>query len=277
MTTKILCPINFSIASNNAIEYASKFAQTINAKLTLFNVQHINMSEGVSLFSFEERQSVHDAKVSADRMQDYCTSIKNLFGIEVDFEILPTMVAFEKIIADQSTRFDLIIIGTNGADDLFQFYFGSHSFKVATNATVPVLIIPEQCAFSPLSTITFVSDYIYGDELLLKQLKDFLNDFKLRLQVIHISQKDTPESAEVFQTFCNCISEVFKEVANSISFERIINTDETDAINNITSNVETDLIAMSFKKHGFLYNLFHKDIVRQLSTTENYPALIFNA
>ncbi|MEO8151029.1 MAG: universal stress protein [Bacteroidia bacterium] len=276
MIKKILCPTDFSDASTNAIEYAAKVAQRMSSTITMLNVQHIYMGEGVSLFTGGERESAQEAKVTAERMKEYCTEINKTFNVSVNYEIIPTMGSFENIVADESDKFDLIIIGTNGVDNLNQFYLGTHSYRVAKKTTVPVLIIPDGSIYNELSNIVFASDYNKGDELLLKQLKEFSEVFNLQLRVIHISEKDTTQSLESYQAFCNLTKEALNDTGK-ITFERIISYNGADALDNFMIKTQADMLAVSFKEQGFLYSLFHKNLIKYLTALENYPMLILHA
>lgn len=276
---KILCPTDFSSAATNGIEYAAKLAQKMNATLTLFNVQPLYISEGVSLFSGGELESMHEAKASEKMLIDIVSDVKKTFGIICSYEVIPSFSSFEKIIEDESWKYNLIVVGTNGADNLYQFYFGTHSFRLAKKTKCPVLIVPEDCAYEDITTMVFASGYIKGDELLLQQLKQFIGQMAatsaLKLQVLHVSEKDTPVSQEVYRSFCNLTEEALG-IDQGIEFKRILNEREAEAIENYMNTIPSGLLAVCMEEHGFLYRIFHKNLVKRLTAFANYPVLVFH-
>ncbi len=276
---KILCPTDFSSAATNGIEYAAKLAQKMNATLTLLNVQPLYINEGVNLFAGGELESMQEAKVSEKILDDICLDIKKTFNLSCSHEVIPTLSSFEKIVDDESWKFNLIVIGTNGADNLYQFYFGTHSFRLAKKTKCPVLIVPENSSYEDISNVVFASGYIKGDELLLQQLKQFIAQLTtaadLKLQVLHISENDTPVSREVYHSFCNLTEEVLGN-DQVTAFERIVNKKAVEGIENYMNKIQFGILAVCMEEHGFLYRIFNENLVNKLTAFPNYPVLVFH-
>lgn len=270
---KIICPTDFTPSSTNAIEYAAKLCQQMNASLTLMNIQKVYMGESVNLFSGVERESVAEAKQSALKMDEYCKEINTVFKISCTYEIVPTMGSFEKAASDEANSYDLTVIGTNGSDTLYEYYFGSHSFRMATKLSKPVLVIPQDCSFSPIRKVIFASAYHKGDSLLLQQLQNFLGFFKPNLQVLHVSEKDSPVSKEIFQSFCHLLEDELN-YENKIDFQRIIDISESHAFASFMHESDADLLAVCYEEHGFLYRLTHANLVKSLTHSPDFPILI---
>ncbi len=270
---KVLCPTDFSTASINAIEYAAKFCQQYSATLTLLNIQKVYMSEGVSMFSGGERESVVEARHTAEKMDAYCSDINKLFKISCDYEIVPAMSRFEKAAGEESEQFDLVIIGTNGTDSLYEFYFGSHSFRLAKKSGKPVLIVPQDVSYKTLSRVVFASGYNKGDTLLLEQLKKFLSNFNPVLHVLHVSESDTVISKEAFNAFSRLAGEELKG-DRKISFEQLFNANPAHAIDGYMNQSGSDMLAVCYEEHSILYRIFHQNIIKNLTNNPEYPVLI---
>jgi nucleotide-binding universal stress UspA family protein len=119
---KILCPCDFSVAALQGIEYAAEIAKRINAEIAICHVQPSVWPEAVFLEPVVE-ESIESAEA---KMLLIAGEIEQNFGIKTSI-------------------MNLIIMGTNGVDDAFQYLFGSTSFNVARYADCPVLLIPESC------------------------------------------------------------------------------------------------------------------------------------
>jgi len=273
---KILCPIDFSGASMNAIEYASKFAQRTNASITLLHVQNIPMSDGVNYISGGINESVVEIDNSAKQMEKICSHLTAIFKVPCDIHSDASVTkGVVKTIAEESAEYDLTIIGTNGADNLSEFYLGSHSFRVAKSESGPVLIVPEECEYRDMLNIAFASDCHIGDTLLLQQLKQFTDVFNPRIRVVHISEKDTALSREVYRSFCS-LTEDALNYDQGITFERVIHKNEAEAIESFMNKTNADLLALYMEKRSLLYRMFHESIIKKLSVYASFPILVFH-
>lgn len=136
---KILCPCDFSMTSLHGIEYAASIAQQINAMITLCHIQPSIWPETVFLEPIVEEST----ELATEKMETIANNISRQFGIKTNHINPRSTDTVEGTIGDLSDEYDLIIMGTNGVDDTFQFIFGSTSFNVAKNAACPILLIPE--------------------------------------------------------------------------------------------------------------------------------------
>ena len=273
---KILCPTDFSSASMNAVEYAGKFAQRMNASITLLHVQEIPIGEGVNYFSGEVHESVSEINKAADLMEALCTRLTDEFKIPCSFNSIASVTTgITKSIADEAIEYDLTIIGTNGADNLSQYYLGSHSFRVAKKESGPVIIVPEECEFRDILNVAFASDCHIGDNIILKQLKNITDVFNPRVRVVHISEKDTALSREVYKSFCN-LTEDSLNYDQQITFERIIHENKAAAIENFVNKTQADLLALYMEPHSILYRMFHESIIKKLTSYVSFPILVFH-
>lgn len=273
---KILCPTDFSSTSTNAIEYAAKYAKQTGASLTLLHVQPVYVSEGVNYFSGGDRVSMTEFKDAADQLGDICANVTSVFNVPCSFENVTTVSeGVEKTISDESGNYDLTIIGTNGADKMSQFYFGSHSYRIAKKEAGPVMIVPEGCEFNGILNLAFASDCHIGDSILLEQLKKFTDAFNPQVRAVYVSEKDTALSREVYEAFCTLTAETLNYEGN-ITFERIIHENKAEAIENFVNKTHADLLALYMEKHSFIYNLFHESIVKKLTSYASFPILVFH-
>ena len=136
---RILCPCDFSLPALQGIEYAAEVCQKINGAITLCHVQPSIWPEAVFLEPVVE-ESIES---TSEKLHLIADGISDRFGIKTDVLSPRTTDTVEKTISNLSETFDLIIMGTNGVDDTFQFLFGSTAFNVAKASDCPVIIIPE--------------------------------------------------------------------------------------------------------------------------------------
>jgi len=149
---KILCPCDFSETALRGVEIAARIADRINASLTVCYVQPSVWPEAVFLEPVVEDSLLDvESKLSA-----ICSHVRNTFGTECDFTTTRTTDTIDDTIAGFSDDFDLIVMGTNGADDFLEYFFGGHSFHIASISGCPVLVIPDNIDGTLPSTMVYL-------------------------------------------------------------------------------------------------------------------------
>ena len=136
---KILCPIDFSAPSRNALRYAHEFAKAMNAKITVMHViqpQPIAADINVPYVPLE-------AEIEQSAKEDLARIVKEETQAGV---VVEPVIAFglpsECIIAQaQKEEVDVIILGTHGRTGISRLLMGSTTENVIRHATCPVLVV----------------------------------------------------------------------------------------------------------------------------------------
>jgi len=271
---RILCPTDFSEAAINGIEYAAELARQIHGTITLINVQPLALNQRVSLDSATETID-NETYLLSKSMQDTSEEIKNRYHVSCDYIMASTGEVFEKAVAREASKFDLTIIGSNGANNLYQFYFGSHSYRMAKNSDIPVIIVPDNVRYTQIKRIVFTSDYENDDHLILQQLKDFTESVNAEINVLHVSKEDSEMKRVFYQSFCNKIEELF-QFDNKIHFKRLISENPAAGIESYMVECNANMLTLFFEEHGVLYRLFHDNLIKKLTSYANFPIMIFH-
>lgn len=139
---KILCPIDFSDYSYDALEYAKDIAKTYNSKLYVLHI----------IYEPADFTGFYVPHISFDKIRSEIESGAKKIMTEVKEEKLKDISGAETMIifgvpSDEIVRFakdkeiDLIVIGSQGKKGIEKMVFGSTAEKVVRKATCPVLVI----------------------------------------------------------------------------------------------------------------------------------------
>ncbi|MFQ3598311.1 MAG: universal stress protein [Chloroherpetonaceae bacterium] len=136
---KILCPIDFSAPSRNALRYANEFAKAMNAKITVMHViqpQPIAADVNVPYVPLEielEKNAKDDlARIVKEEVHD---------GVLVE-QVLAFGLPSDCVIAQaRKENVDLIILGTHGRTGISRLLMGSTAESVIRQAARPVLVV----------------------------------------------------------------------------------------------------------------------------------------
>jgi Universal stress protein family len=186
---KILCPVDDSEAAANAMAYAGKFAHEVNYGITLLRLYSL----------FEPAAS----GTLAGEMQEQCDEVTRVFKVPCEYQIDTYSTNLASRIGKLATGHELIIMGTDGPDDLTQFFFGTHTYNTAAHSNTPVLIIPKEVLYTPIKSITFAYDYVGQRKLPLNNLIAFTTSLKAELTVLEVMES---AAGERMQTKSNCTS-----------------------------------------------------------------------
>jgi len=135
----ILCPVDFSEASHNAIRYACEFARSMGSKVYLLNVvepRAMAADMALNYIPVEEeleKAAVEDLKPILQQALDA--------GITAQSEVMIGTPA--DVILQQAADWDvnLLIMGSHGKTGLSRLLMGSVAEAVVRKAACPVLIV----------------------------------------------------------------------------------------------------------------------------------------
>ena len=268
---KILCPVDFSKASRNGIEYAGKLAAQLMAHVTLLNVRTTIWPEAMQL----EQEAAIGQEEILDSLKQWSDEVEKEFGVTCGIHVDQTMQTVEKSIADHAADYDLIVIGTNGADDFYQLAFGSHSFHVVQQAMCPVLIIPEGCAYEPIKQLVYAYDPETNPIFLVDQLKEFATALGASIRVVHVVETEpSPENDHRLKIMEESVmARLYKEIP--WDFEGIYGRDVAWTLEHYAVSNAVDSMAMSYHHRTLMDALFHQNVIKRISMTAEFPVFTF--
>ena len=135
---RINCPFDFSRTARAGLNYAGMLAAALGARLTIFFVEPSIWPDDVQLY-----EDPNDSNKGFRRLLKLeAEDMRERFGIESDYAIEPTTGSIEVPVGSMSTNYDLIVMGTNGADNVYHHVFGVNTHHLLGLTKCPVLMIP---------------------------------------------------------------------------------------------------------------------------------------
>jgi nucleotide-binding universal stress UspA family protein len=140
---RILCPIDFSDFSLDALRHGLRLAQWYSAQLTLFHVYQLFQPLPVEGIPGAVPVLVDvDPQQIAEEVRRFCASLVGPSGQSVEILVTPGDAAKEIRREAERVPFDLLILGTHGRSGFERLFLGSVTEKVLRSTRVPVLTIP---------------------------------------------------------------------------------------------------------------------------------------
>ena len=137
----ILCPIDFSEISTNAMEYAVFLASHHHAKLLLLHVvEYLHEFEHYQILVFTPQElSEKMEKQAYEELTKVTEQVKKTITVEA---VVRQGKAFMEIIKEAMEKdIDMIVMGSHGRTGISHMLMGSVAEKVVRKANCPVLIV----------------------------------------------------------------------------------------------------------------------------------------
>jgi len=269
---KILCPTDFSPTSYNAVTYAAKLAQVTKSELTLLNVQ--------SLYDFTPVEFVtgkqFTLKATAERLQAQCREVSNVFKISCSALVEPTYSKLSSVIRDLSQNYDLVVMGSNGPDDLYQFFFGTNTYHALIKTTTPILLIPEGTLYSEIRKVVYAFDYLRERKLPIDPILDFSRSLNSELTVLQVMETAYSKEADDELRELQFILNAQPDGTLPITFETIRSSEVAKSIDTFIRQHQPDVLALCTRHRNFIENIFHKSIIKDISAVCSYPVFVFH-
>jgi nucleotide-binding universal stress UspA family protein len=271
MVKKIICPTDFSDVAVNGIEYAAKIAQAFNAELHVLNVQSLFPEAVIAGPNIREA-----VLMASDKIKAVCDEAGRAFRISCSYDVEVTNSSLEKAITKKSGGDTVIVMGTNGIDDIYQYLFGTNTYNVVKKSKCPVLLVPEQISFGTIKKIVFAWDYTPRNKAAVLQVKDLMGVFKPEIIFLHVSRQFTDISGDVFRVVQEEFTSLLAEMPN-VKFEHLYSDELEEGIDHYMISSNADVLAMTFHHRNLLSRILYPSVTKGLSARASYPVLMLPA
>jgi len=268
---KILCPVDFSDVSANGMEYASYLAKALQASLTLLHVRTSIWPEAVQLKQESRRsnEEIHSA------LSLFKEEVQKEFSIDCSYHIENTTGTVDETVASFAKQYDLVVMGTNGADDTYQYVFGTNTFQVIERSNSPIIVVPQGCVYQPVDRIIYAYDPDTNPIFLIDQLRNLSSSLSTEIRVLHIAE-DKP-SAEVKRKM-EILRDAVKARASKKfdwSFDFQYSKDVWWALDQYMVANKGSMLALSFHHRSLFEKLFNEDVIKKVTMVADYPVYVF--
>ena len=268
---KILCPVDFSESSMNGVEYAAHLTRDLGATLTLLNVRTSIWPEAIQL----EQEVNESNEALQSKLAAAASEIKKEFGVQCRYHVEQTTDTLEGAISTLANEYDLVVMGTNGADTFYQYAFGSNSYHVIEKLKCPMVLVPITSRYQTLHTLVYAYDPGTNSIFLVEQLKRLTVPLKSSVKVLHISEEKQSEEANHKMEIPEGAIKARVSNATPWTFD-FTHADEVGwTLNQYMKMHDGDMLALSFHHRSLMEKLFTENVVKEISMVASYPVFIF--
>jgi nucleotide-binding universal stress UspA family protein len=277
----ILCPIDFSPASENALLYADQLATWLSASLVLLhNISEPVASKVKSIGGVYYDEPIRDPDHRQQLLSRLASWANKLPGNQGSKPVryqsrIRYGLTQENIVEEAITSHsDLIVLGRKQSQGLKQWLSGSVVGDVVRQAPCPVLIIPHDAGFQPWSRIIFATNLSEEDAPELDFLVQAAAIFRAKVLFLHILPDYPPfDRQEVEKQF-----ERFRKKFPSGQAELYIQTQEDidEGIQQFTWLHPADLLVTGSHPHNWWESFILGDHTKQMAFHAKLPVMILH-
>ena len=275
----ILFPTDFSEASANAFRYALRMADHLKSEILIVNAV-IPMETGgeAAVTTLALRAQMEAAEKSIARFVD-----NGLAQVFPNLETAPFVTkeirvgSAESVIINiaKEQDVDFILIGSRGENRNFvDKLIGSVAADVVKNALTPVMVIPENSDFRPITRVAYATDAQTVDPFEIWKSVKLLEPFTPIVNLVHV---DTEKEGDIKAwEMMDDLKEYFEGHAPGmqIKFHYLIGEKLEDELNEFTEDHDIDLLIMYQPKRNFWQKLFYTSDTKKMAMKSPKPVLV---
>jgi len=261
----LLVLTDFSEAAYYAASYACILARQLGAQhIVLYHSYQSVITPGETVEYVGDEKSLQ--MIAEEALKNLAFSLIDLAPKELLIRYRTDTSELEEIddiAADEGA--EMIVMGVTGKGKLEEMVAGSHAIRVCESSDLPVVLVPAKINMQPAGNIVFACDMEDIEETIPKQsINKLLNAFHVPLSVVHVG-KENEETEKLYGWLGN----------DNTRYYNLDNDDTATAIMDFANKIESPVILLVAKKHGFPTGLFHRSITRQLAFHSTVPLLVF--
>ncbi len=276
---------DFSKRSEHAALYALHLAQKIKADVLLFNAFQVpadNLNSKQGEWPVEDYDEV--AKSTEKKLEVLCEKLKNevkensfpgTYLPALSYQCEEGAIANNMANLEENKNIVLIVLATHGVDNASAFLMGNNCRQIIDAASIPLLIIPENCAIKNIEKFAFATDIVHNDVDYIRSLASLAKQFWAEILVANVNQhapltKDHEDAVTAFK----------KEVMRKINYGRVYyrnipNENVKKGLDWLIEYVKFDILVMVHRKEDPSDFFFKSSITKKIADHIYLPLLVY--
>lgn len=260
----ILVGIDYTKSSVNALEYAILLAEKSNSTIILYHVYETPIAHtysGAYFISYPDIDTYNKEKLEKFKQQ-FQNKHPNL-----KIETITTTGTFKNGIRKllEKNKINYVVVGLESKTKFAKAIFGTTGVELAGKLECPVIIVPEKYKKHSLSTtILAVDNREYLRVKSTKQIDEYIKDFKLLKENIHIKTDDE---------FLYPVEKNVKKQNKELHVKEIKAPDFLNGIKLYSVKNNVDSIIIISRSHSAFYNLFNESNTKAIAYQSSKPVI----
>ena len=285
---KILVPVDFSDYSDNACQYALKFASAFKAEIKLFYSYIIpTYSSPGSMFDFVGFDDVSNELIASNKQHEeekifrFHSKIKaqikkqNIKNVILsDYQFTAGLADDEIISFSHVYDPDVIIMGIKGESGLFVNLFGGVTQSVIDHSKFPVIAVPVKSKYKSIKNIVYATRFDQADFQAIDKLMTLIGSLKVKTFFVYVCF-----GAKFRVDYKNMIdirNYVKKYQDAQFDFDIIESENVLAGFDKYMQDNKIDIISITTRKQNFFTKLLTPSFTKKMLLHTEIPLLVFH-
>lgn len=263
---KILIPTDFSDNARVALNYALTLFGDEVPELVLLNTWQIPHTGVGMLVSIEDILKDEAERAMDDLVEEVRRNTHDAIkvrGVVYGGSLVDVVRSMQR-----TESFDLLVMGTRGADDVRKKVLGSNTAHVVRRSQVPVLVVPDDTELKAPKLVSLATDFQNLTQSQVEEVRDVVRKFKAKFEAVHVEKEPVYANGEAPKEWQTPFNGDFPSIV------QVIDDDITHGIDRYIKENSTDLLAVVRQEHGFFEGLFHQSVSRRLTMYCEVPIMV---
>jgi nucleotide-binding universal stress UspA family protein len=242
---KILIPIDFSETSMIAIEHGAFTAQLFKAELVLLHVVEKHW-EKFSVVAPELRVEAPTDLINSieRRLEEVAADIRSKYGVKSTCITSDGNIFHEIIAVSKENKVNLIVMGTHGTSGIVEFFAGSNTYKVVTEAVCPVISVRAYANTIGFKNILLPIDDSAHSRQKVNHAIVLAKHFASKIHLLGLSDSDDSGELKMFEKKLDGIEEYIRKCNLPLSRKTINGGNQARVTYDYAKSINADLIVI---------------------------------
>jgi nucleotide-binding universal stress UspA family protein len=273
---QLLLVTDFKNGSHSAFEVALKLCR--KHPQCRLHVLHV-LQERVQ-HEMTEREKLIASKIHQDQVTEKMIVLRKQLSAQgikaeticVEGDLVTTINDYSEL-----QKIELVVAGHSNRTRLGDKMLGTHSEEIMKNASVPVLIVPQDCDIEhAFHKITYATDYHDSDSAMAEQLLRIVEPFHPQVNFLHICVEAITADQE-WEMMSGFQKRITKRLDyNNFSFQVLNGESIEDQLIAYLDSEATEMLAVATHTGTLLDRLFGASAARTLIQNAQVPLLVFH-
>lgn len=269
----IIITSDFSDPARNAAQYGASLAKELGVRtIVLYHAYDLApIGTHMSVPKPDSSAALERCREDLQQLKDHIFPYTdNDIHIELEANELPLLVGIEQLA--RQWQAGMVIAGNAGKSGMEKFLMGSNTADLTKSCTIPLLIVPQDAIFQPITKIVFACDLKNAAESTpLDKLRFLIHHLQARLLVLNVEHKGKPVDR-------NTIAEqhVLDGLLAPLSpeYHYIEENNVSQGIMAFAEEEDAELVIAVPKSLRFFEKLFHRSVTKNLAQHSKIPLMI---
>jgi hypothetical protein len=267
---KIVCFVDFSSASDNALRYATRLALDTSSKLILVSLQQDHKKRPALVGANESGLTYY----STSRLPEMCDQLRGAWKVRCDYKELTVLDDEEIDLIGKDVM--LVVAGIESAGEMTPYRaFSSLESSLIKDLSTPVLLVPINFQYQRPTRVLYANDYANEPNPPLERLEQLSSWLKSDIRFLSVIQGGfSPEEEDKIDKKNAKILSHWNGKPE-ISFDYVYHTNVAECLDHYMGLWKMDdMIVFSISQMPLAKRLFHRSVIKDIRLCSDYPMLI---